>query len=766
MFLFGKSHKMVSSATPTLKQQLSSSSTTNEAKKTCTDVLDTFHNKRSMTQEIVNTQTFASAKEYLVSAQRCREQNDLPKALRIYMQGLENTLSIDDPQHYSKLEREKLMVQEKLMIWSQGGFYTLMPYDALCMIFGNLGYKDLLRCTAVCRRWFDFMMGWPDFWRKILGEFPNLNKPILISLFNNNRQETHVNCPINGRGEVNNMFILSRLWGECHSIQNLYITNVPLLLTAEISLLRDTVRCMATSLRKVSLIDCYGRSHDILQRLMPVCSSGLTHTTISHYWTPNSNSLDCKLSVTLYNEPKIHIVAPPPSSLMPYPALTYLKIDISSQCLPARNCDLGYSSPILTILRQSPNIVHLFLAIHMIFDSDAFNNLFHTINKSCPRLIDLVLTRRGSMPKIAIGKMSKIEELGDTTISSTPLLANNDFIMSSLDDDNSSKKKRIVSSKLITSHITKTATLKPLSGGGLQCFVLADYDIHQGHKHILHMLKTHHTSLKILYLDFDGRNVGPHTINKLASYGCPQLQEIHIARNPDSKEGLKSNENLKSPALVRLFSACSALEVITLAESRPEPLSLNYLQVDTSVLETIARKCPHLRHLYLSDRPFLDHSHYSPKDFLLFANMRGDDGKNDNYSDGSSYYFWDKKKKKRRGIVGNYPPKLESLTMLTMDRETAFTLVKNLESLKHLHVSWWSARIDNKSKELEAPIKQILENRGGTLIYIDHNNHVVEHSKVITELKNEAIPLLVFVVEGYLGQNNSHQIFYSYTGNM
>ncbi|KAI9271834.1 hypothetical protein BDA99DRAFT_306338 [Phascolomyces articulosus] len=159
-----------------------------------------------------------SAKGYFISAQLYQEQDDFNSALNIYLHGLKS-VPLDDPYHSSLLnEKQKLLVKIKQR--SQGGFYNLLPYDLLYLIFGYLDYKDLLQCARVCRRWNDFMMDWPEFWNKLKLGMPNLHQSTLLSLLHGGTQELRLEGPLDPGLKCDIFWLLSS-WEDNHFIQKI-----------------------------------------------------------------------------------------------------------------------------------------------------------------------------------------------------------------------------------------------------------------------------------------------------------------------------------------------------------------------------------------------------------------------------------------------------------------------------------------------------------------------------------------------------------------
>ncbi|KAI9264955.1 hypothetical protein BDA99DRAFT_507313 [Phascolomyces articulosus] len=743
-------------------------------------------NKRRhrIAQEIID-KTPELAKGYLLSGQVYRDQNDLTSALSVYTQGLKiisptTTTEEEALQQYTELQKEKHKLSERLIQRSQDGFLSLLPYDILYVIFGYLEFNDLLRCTFVCQQWRSFMLAWPEFWSIMSKKMPNLKQSTLVTLLYHKTSELCLEGPLD-YGSVHGMLSFFSSWKENNSIQKLCLTNLTLLPTAEVQLLGDTVRCMSSSLRQIYLKDCYGKREDIIDYVMPACASSLKHVTFTHNFKRNHRDNDqerneplmwCRLSIHMILiqqqqqqhdddqsstmsspcspvENKQKMVLSPPTTpttsnnnnTVLYPSLTYLKIDTLGRnvFLPLFQNPKQYvfDMPIYTLIRQCPNLTHLFLST-TITGLNTLKGILQAM-KSCPRLVTLVVNEKGCMPDTTVTTIPSI-----TPVTFTPFDSSNN-------DNNKNSNKKSIKIRL-----TPSITTSPITS--LSHLVLSDYfNIEQeGQKRISELLKINHASLEYLHMDFDGWNVGPSVMNRLAILGCPRLREIRIT-SKTHPHSAKDNQPM-APILIKFFSACPCLESIQLfVQQGFRDDRTPYPQINASVLETMAQQCLRLKHLAILDYPTFYHQYvkrnfsgredgairgendvYSHQTYLCFANMGfntdysffKNDGNSNNPDDDEN---WKKKKKKRTATLRGDEKRrsliaatmmmktttkkkiLESLTVYAMDPGTALTLVTNLESLKHLHILECCSYKNQKEIEDTDPVKNILQMRGGSL---------------------------------------------------
>ncbi|KAI9276812.1 hypothetical protein BDA99DRAFT_554767 [Phascolomyces articulosus] len=189
---YGTTRKTLLSVVPN-KQKKSSPSSTSIQQNFSAPVVTNTKKRKAKKKEAQKTIAGSPelAKGYFALAQLYREQDDFHTATNIYLQGLESVPS-DDPD-YTLLLKEKEKVRTKIKQRSEDGFYHLLPYDILCLIFDDLEYKDLLQCTTVCQRWNNFMVEWPEFWNRVLLGMPNVDRSTLVSFIQGRARELRLN---------------------------------------------------------------------------------------------------------------------------------------------------------------------------------------------------------------------------------------------------------------------------------------------------------------------------------------------------------------------------------------------------------------------------------------------------------------------------------------------------------------------------------------------------------------------------------------------
>ncbi|KAI9244947.1 hypothetical protein BDA99DRAFT_543817 [Phascolomyces articulosus] len=646
-------------------------------------------------QQIINKSP-RSAKGYLTSAQLYQENDDLSTAFNVYLQGLK-FVAPDDP-YYSTLIREKQRVATKIKQRSQGGFYNLLPYDILYLIFGNLQYKDLLNCVRVCRRWNDFMMEWPEFWNKMSSAMPNINQSTMISLLQGQTQELRLKGPIDAGLKHDILWFLS-LWENNSFIQKIYLTKIDMIMS-DISLLSEAIRCMSPSLKQIEWENCTVSQVDIIRNVIPACTPGLNYlsfsrnihpTTQTHYIYYNRNrSNNQDYIIKLYRTPEKQTTLP--STINDYSTLTYLKIDTFFNSAPGysnyHNSDIYVYTAAL--IKKCPNLVHLFLDSYGT-DPHNLRNCLHQAVNFCPRLKTLVIFKNASMPQTIISNVDE-SDYAMTTINTSTLPNDKVPSFSTTLVPNKKNHKNTVS---IGSAII-----------GLQRFVYSDRS---------KVFRSSHTSFQLLYLSYDGKAVNSAALAKLASLGCPKLRELRISTGDlGSMVCFGSTKPRMEKVMVQLFSVCPALEAIELDDSHWRPYS--HLKLNESVVEAIAQNCPHLRHLYFYTSDSESGGRLF-KSFLNFVNKGNNNSSSGHKNNGNKTSKW-KWKEKTTGAEQE-PCRLECLKVTKMDPWTAYTLVKNIESLKYLYIrSWWINITQDDKQEIEI----ILKERGGALVVDDTNN--------------------------------------------
>ncbi|KAI9276811.1 hypothetical protein BDA99DRAFT_119175 [Phascolomyces articulosus] len=479
------------------------------------------------------------------------------------------------------------------------------------------------------------------------------------------------------------------------------------------------VRHMSSSLQQIELNDCSTTHNDIVKYLLPACSPGLSYLSFSRKEVRGPKNdygrrhvVAVHYTFRLCRAPeKIHKSLEPNN--INYTTLTYLKLDSHFAPLKSHNSKSS-DMPAMILIKQCPNLIHLFLPAcdKYSYISDC---LLQAI-RSCPQLITLVISVNADMPQTIVSNIDESEyhitsttTPADTTKSALLLPSSNDKLVSS--STTIPEKKNNLWNR--TSAIGKSTTP---STSCLRRFVFVQYYRDIKPDVFLQVFRASHASLELLYLSYDDCSLGADALNKLASLGCPKLREFRLSTGDNSPIlGLRISTISMSTVLVRLFSACPNLEAIELDDSRWDTVRL--LQISRHVVETIATKCLRLRHLHIFDsRNPLFLADRSPKAYLSFINNNKENGSRKN--NGDSYQIMGEE---GHGVKQN-TARLESLKLTELDHETAYSLVKNLASLKHLHLKWWMENGETDNRYLEEEMKKILLRREGSLIIGDQAN--------------------------------------------
>ncbi|KAI9274356.1 hypothetical protein BDA99DRAFT_533004 [Phascolomyces articulosus] len=629
--------------------------------------------KRKKAIEQIINESPTSAKSYFIAVQIYQEQDDPYAALSIYLQGLKY-VQPDDPD-YSSLQMEKQKLVARIKHRDHSRFFDLFHTI--------LDYKDLLRCACVCRHWKGFMMEWPEFWGKIALETPNMEQSTLVSIFQEQIQELRLEEPIDPVLTHDILWLLN-LRENNDSIQRICKFQM---LALNIRLLSDAARSMSSSLKQIELINCPIQQVDVIQHMLPSCSQTLTHVSFSHnninpVAVMNYNDLIVNdrndFIIALYLTP-LRKQTPLPATTHFYSTLTYLKIDMDfdSRYYTKYNNEVGgVYKHTAALIKKCPNLTYIFLDSYGTDDRTKLGLCFYHAIKSCPRLKNLIIFRYAYMPQTIISNINQSEY--DMTITPSLTLSNNDTVSSFTTDGILGK---------IYKKINQTATGTRFiinAPCALRRFGFLHYNLKVRSKDVTEVLKNSHASLELLYLGYDGVSLCTTALAKLTSLGCPKLREIRISTGDLMIDG-GSWYPLTSPVLVQLFSNCPALETIELDDTR---WKFRYLQFNGFIVEEIAKKCPRLRHLRL----FYSCSWSGSSDFC-------------------------KSKEKQECSTSS---QLERLKISQMNHNIAYTLVKNIVSLKYLQIGSWTDdtskgdRVDNDN--LVQKIKDILTERGGLLV--------------------------------------------------
>ncbi|KAI8136878.1 hypothetical protein BJV82DRAFT_718599 [Fennellomyces sp. T-0311] len=348
------------------------------------DKKPSYKSELMMAQKLVR-QSPTCAKGYLDSGQIYKRQNNLYTALSIYEQGLRAVTS-DDPR-YAELEKEAHDIMASLTQHTPG-FRQLLPYDILCIIFGMLEFRDLLRCTGVCQGWCNFILDWPEFWRQLSVELPQVSKKTPLR---RQVQEFRLVGPMDP-GLMRDMLVFLTHLDKQHT-QKLYFRKL-YISEKDLDLLVRVLRSTSPPATRVEFVDCRIFHDKVINPILEACSNfshvSFSRTTVS------------PLNFGVKRPTWTQVVVPRVS----FSSLTYLKLCFEYQDRPYHSS--SQTGRLSGILRRCPNLVHLFL------DSGGSIHQGHCIRqaiKYCPRLLNLIVSDKAIMPATVVSKIDTSEYL-------------------------------------------------------------------------------------------------------------------------------------------------------------------------------------------------------------------------------------------------------------------------------------------------------------------------------------------------------------------
>ncbi|KAI9264982.1 hypothetical protein BDA99DRAFT_39988 [Phascolomyces articulosus] len=676
--------------------------------------VDDTNKRQKNAQNIIDTSP-TSAKGYFLSGQLYQEQNDLHTALIIYLQGLQR-VSQDDPQ-YALMQQKKQKLATKIKQRNQDAIFSFLPFEVFDLIFINLGFQDLLQCTCVCTQWFNFLVEWPKFWGILSSAVPkDASRSILASLLRGQAQELRLEGPLDC-SLIHYIFSFLGSWQNNNFVQTIYLEKLDMS-TSDLLLLSSAIRCMSTSLKQIELVNCSVKHDDIMQTILPACSSTLFHVAFLRrniapvapkYAYYHSNSVHQQFTIILKRIPLQTILSTNTSNY--YSTLTYLKVDSAYKNDPKKQSkqknlyiDTADRYSLITeLIKKSPNLSYLSLGVMLSTNGFGLKKCIQQAIKSCPLLIELAISGEQHIPQIIIS--NDVNE------------GSGDGIASTDSTGSPSLYTKITSSTMKAKQFKKSSKMKYqiMAGSddvvGLHRFVYAGYIHEMKESDIIQIFKKFYTSLEFLYLVYDGYSVSGSSLYKLASYGCPNLREIHVSTNAKiiSSVGYGVSYTRAGQALLRLLSACPTLESIELRDDKwSEPM----IRLDGTLVETIVKKCPRLQLLRIITlrNIWWVNGEYSCKAFLSLIDKNY---KSNNDNDNDNDKIKKGKEKEEPYYVKQTPCQLICLKVSEMDHETAYTLVKNLTSLMHLYIKWW---VTAPNETLVQEMKNILTQRGGALV--------------------------------------------------
>ncbi|KAI8149093.1 hypothetical protein BJV82DRAFT_691272 [Fennellomyces sp. T-0311] len=311
----------------------------------------------------------ASAHGYLVSGQLYEQKNNLQAALNVYKQGL-RFVPPDNAQH-ATLKKEKASISITLVRRST----EFLPYDILCLIFGYLEFCDLIRCSQVCQAWYDFIIHWPEFWRRLSTVIPQIQRSTIDSVVRRQIQEFRLDGPVDTQLVADILKLLTD--SDNHLLKKLIFSKLTLTMDGA-KILAEAIRWTSPPVKQVEFIDCRVPDGNFLGPILEACSS-LTDVSFSQ-------TVESQIAGSGIPVPRKKSIIAPKFKLS---LLTSLK-------LSAIYLSESSTAQISGILRQCPSLIHLFL------DSRApihHGYCMRQALKFCPYLETLVFSKSAEMPE-------------------------------------------------------------------------------------------------------------------------------------------------------------------------------------------------------------------------------------------------------------------------------------------------------------------------------------------------------------------------------
>ncbi|KAI9268251.1 hypothetical protein BDA99DRAFT_535761 [Phascolomyces articulosus] len=679
-----------------------------------------------------------SADGYLAAGKLLQEENRLDFAFQIYKQGLQSVLLENNPEQYALLQKEErklsntLLQQKQIEDGKKIDFLVdpLLPYDLVCLILEQLQFADLLQCSSVSQAWCHFVLDWPEFWyrasrnmpprvpylvRKI--DYKSVLDPLLRPHGALEQEEIQFNgaLPTDLICDILLLFAHSgRLFTKKLIFSNLYImehdvaTDLGYAIQKSFSI-SDNYNNTCSSrmgIKQVHFIDCRVPSESMFGTLITSSCHSSKKNNVTHISFSQNVDRPTVNKVYVHLPSKQQIIIPETQ----LSTLSYLKL--SGPYPGASGLCESYTGRLIGILRQCPNLAHLFLDSYM---SLHYGYIIDQALTYCPHLENVILSDRANMPLTImsdIGEKEFDKKEVTTTINSTVPLTK--------------RTSKWFNSKEKHQTITRTKDLRRL--------VIDRPDTILEHDMFINTFRKCYASLELLYLSCALEHTNGNTnssysysynhsnnrgdnsylkmqqqqsklsFHKLSSFGVLyRLRELDLSLTVmNSSKSQQEN----SKALASLLAQCPALHVIRInsQEQGNFEMGLPFLTrlephspvVNDQVLETIATHCPLVTHLHV----FGKRAH-SPQGILRFSELlMGVD------SDESSSSSQQQQQQEPAVFVD---------MVMDIDKEMLLRVVKNLKGLKHLCLFNENYNGNYALSDHEENVESVLTHRGGSL---------------------------------------------------
>ncbi|KAI9245238.1 hypothetical protein BDA99DRAFT_528326 [Phascolomyces articulosus] len=550
----------------------------------------------------------------------------------------------------------------------QSHFPLILPYDILYLIFDKLEFRDLLRCATVSPEWRNFVIEWPEFWCRLSIETPynNAGKTASDALKHGKIKEFRLAGPMQIDLLRDILAFLSCM--KDHYIENLYFINM----TIKDNDIPLFVRVLQRPVKLVEFIDCHLSKNQVIDPIVSSCLH-VTHVAFSQ----------TDVAPVVYN-----VKRPTRAQsllLLPnvqYPWLTYLKLSFEYQ---HRLYEPEVPTARLSgIIRKSPNLVHLFL------DSGGSVHQGHCIRqaiKYCPKLQNLIVSDRATMPTTVLSNITNNEIFPPTTTetvsTNTTAATTTSTNCTTMSSSSLLDQQELMTTTTKNTHISATSP----GGEGLRRFVLTGGNIRHERDDIISVFNKAYKTIQLLYLHYGYGFTGPSALYKLARQDevLSHLREIRLST--EHIISMSSSEPPFAKAMAALLRRCPSLEVLIFIDTfSPRVTPEHYIYMDDEILMTLAEYCSHLTYLRCVGPRW-----YSSKVLLDFATRIGS-----KKIDSKLYYL-----------------------EMDMERKIILPLIKKVQSIRHLHVRKDTDHLEKPMLIAEKKVaQQILQERDGSLILI------------------------------------------------
>ncbi|KAI8141368.1 hypothetical protein BJV82DRAFT_618928 [Fennellomyces sp. T-0311] len=436
----------------------------------------------------------------------------------------------------------------------------LLPYDVLHLIFDYLSMNELVVCLAVCRSWFSFIVDLPYFKHYGSVEMPSLATSSDMLEFMLTQQSSMRKLRVLGQTKQSGATILRFIMYSAvnFKLQSLWLQDWEYDKKCHEDTLYSLYHSLNQySLEQLTLINMIEfPSIEFFARFFLSCKGLKQLTFVCNRWHQQGDCYEMTRSVS--HEPLYQVSV----AALPMLSLTYLRLslpDIFHDHHPT-----GTTFP--NIFPSCPNLRHLFMdSLDSIFHAHAIHEAFH----HCHQLQDAIVSPLAELPP-TIHHRPQIEYDSSMSFQKAALPRRLAFLQGNCKGQNPLRKYDLCDSGCL----------------------------HTDSFYLVPVLKMHHKTLEMLYLQYDGGGRSTATcIKQLAASGVGELRELHIVA--DGKIFDEEISSIVNKELALLLSCCPLLEILVITTSKDSSVSMAIQDV---ILQTIAYNCSQLRRLVICGR--------------------------------------------------------------------------------------------------------------------------------------------------------------------